>query len=68
MIPFFVGHDRTACIWALAGLHVLAKLTRKCYRSQNRQLFVETGPNEVCSYDFVFDASQWAKAQVLNLG
>ena len=47
-----LGRDRAARIWARAGLQVPAKRIR----SQNRQPFVATGPNEVWAYDFVFDA------------
>ena len=52
-----LGRDRTARIWARAGLQVPAKRTRKRYRNQNRQPHVVTGPNEVWAYNFVFDAS-----------
>jgi len=47
---------RRAHIWAGAGLQVPTKRTRKRYRSQNRQPFVASGPNEVWAHDFVFDA------------
>jgi putative transposase len=34
---------------------VPSKKPKKRYRSQNRQPFVATGPNQVWAYDFVFD-------------
>jgi len=45
-----LGRDRTARIWAGAGLQVPAKRTRNGYRSQNRQPFLATGPNEVWAH------------------
>lgn len=59
-----LGRDRTARIWAGAGLQVPAKRTRKRYCSQNRQPHVATEPNEVWAYDFVFDTC--ANGQKLN--
>lgn len=50
-----IGRDRAARIWATAGLQVPTKRGRKRYRSNGRQPFVATAPNQVWAYDFVFD-------------
>ena len=50
-----VGRDRSARIWAAAGLQVPAKKPRKRYRTHRPQPFAATAPNEVWAYDFVFD-------------
>ena len=50
-----IGRDRAARIWAVAGLQVPTKRGRKRYRSNGRQPFVATAPNQVWAYDFVFD-------------
>jgi len=50
-----IGRDRSARIWAAAGLQVPAKKPRKRYRTHRPQPFAATAPNEVWAYDFVFD-------------
>jgi len=50
-----IGRDRSARIWAAAGLQVPAKKLRKLYRTHRPQPFAATAPNEVWAYDFVFD-------------
>jgi putative transposase len=50
-----LGRDRTARIWAAAGLQVSSKKSKERYRIQNRQPFVAIRPNQVWAYDFVFD-------------
>jgi putative transposase len=50
-----LDRDRAARIWVASGLQVPSKKPKKRYRSQNRQPFVATGPNQVWAYDFVFD-------------
>jgi len=50
-----IGRDRSARIWAAAGLQVPAKKPRKRFRSHRPQPFAATAPNEVWAYDFVFD-------------
>eukprot|EP01037_Dinobryon_pediforme_P039647 gene39647-48372_t len=51
-----LGRDRTARIWAKHGLQVPAKKTKKRYRPERTQIGAPSRPNEVWSYDFVFDA------------
>jgi putative transposase len=51
-----LGRDRTARIWAQNGLQVPAKRSRKRYRCERKQIGAPSRPNEVWSYDFVFDA------------
>lgn len=51
-----LGRDRTARIWAQHGLQVPAKRTKKRYRCERLQIGAPSRPNEVWSYDFVFDA------------
>jgi putative transposase len=48
--------DRTAKIWAKHGLQVPAKKPKKLYRPERMQIGAPSRPNEVWSYDFVFDA------------
>lgn len=48
-----LGRDHTARIWAKHGLQVPAKKPKKCYRPERMQ--IPSRPNEVWSYDFVFD-------------
>ena len=50
-----LGRDRAARIWAAAGLQVHSKKPKKRHRSQYRQPFAATVPNQVWVYDFVFD-------------
>jgi len=50
-----LGRDRSARIWAAAGLQVPAKKPRKRYQTHRPQPFAATAPNEVWAYDFVFD-------------
>ena len=50
-----IGRDRSALVWAAAGLQVPAKKPRKRYRTHRPQPFAATAPNEVWAYDFVFD-------------
>jgi len=50
-----LGRDRTARIWAKHGLQVPAKKTKKRYRPERTQIGAPSRPNEVWSYDFVFD-------------
>ncbi len=59
-----LGCDQAAHIWAEVSLLVSVKGTRQRYRSQNRQPFLATRPNEVWGYDFVFDA--FAKGQKIK--
>jgi putative transposase len=51
-----IGRDRSARIWAAAGLQVPAKKPRKRFRTHRPQPFAATAANEVWAYDFVFDA------------
>ena len=48
--------DLTARIWAKHGLQVPAKKTQRRYRLERTQIGAPSRPNEVWSYDFVFDA------------
>jgi transposase InsO family protein len=49
------GRDRVARILRSCRAAGAPKKPRKRYRSQNRQPFVATAPNQVWTYDFVFD-------------
>jgi len=51
-----LGRDRTARIWAKHRLQVPAKKTKKRYRPERTKIGTPSWPNEVWSYDFVFDA------------
>jgi len=50
-----LGRDRSARIWAAAGLQVPAKKPRKRSRTHRPQPLAATASNEVWAYDFVFD-------------
>lgn len=48
--------ERTDRIWAKDGPQVPAKKTKKRYQPERTQIGTHSRPNEVWSYDFVFDA------------
>ena len=50
-----LGRDRVATLGSYRAACAPPKNPKKHYRSQNQQPFVATAPNQVWTYDFVFD-------------